>query len=453
MLNRSLVKVGRLESPGLAHHLLPETHNHPRNTHLLIHPNIAPTNDYELPNDESGQQSQGPSSISTKGATKLQRRGEVQECKWLLDLSFTQKEVIQTPIIRIYNIDLQLFRCDESGPECLVCRERGLQCAGFGALKPSWMDGGVQQEAVHQDIKATVASVTRMKRMMKLVKSREKVSPPLRSISIPSELLDSGRSSVSLPDNCSSGAPSRATSLGPVTSNSFQAQNPHEWTPEASFNWNLNNNFNMIPYNGGEDTTSISNLQDTSMEYNFHAQPFSTDGANCYLPPGTNPQEMFSYYTPDLVSYAPPYEVSGDAINYLVASHGPVLASSPAVSSSVPNCHLLPKRQCTPSQLQHVYSREGGTINGQIIQHNPNILETSQSNIPLSPVSEQSSLWAADTRTYTPASSPPQVQDLRLSSQIGIHPPFTGADSHAVKYSSMPIDRSAGTAKSGYRWP
>lgn len=52
-------------------------------------------------------------------------------------------------------------RCDGRTPRCNTCDRLGIDCAGFGTSRPSWMDGGTQQRAYCGWLKNIVKSARR----------------------------------------------------------------------------------------------------------------------------------------------------------------------------------------------------------------------------------------------------------------------------------------------------
>lgn len=52
-------------------------------------------------------------------------------------------------------------RCDARTPRCNTCDRLGIDCAGFGASRPSWMDGGAEQRAYCGWLKNVVKSARR----------------------------------------------------------------------------------------------------------------------------------------------------------------------------------------------------------------------------------------------------------------------------------------------------
>ena len=52
-------------------------------------------------------------------------------------------------------------RCDGRTPHCNTCDRLGIDCAGFGTSRPSWMDGGAEQRAYCGWLKNVVKSARR----------------------------------------------------------------------------------------------------------------------------------------------------------------------------------------------------------------------------------------------------------------------------------------------------
>ncbi|CAG8975363.1 hypothetical protein HYALB_00005693 [Hymenoscyphus albidus] len=306
---------------------------------------------------------------------------------------------------------LRRKKCDETGPECITCTERGLKCSGFGAIKPRWMDGGAQQEAVHQEIKATVASVTRMKRMMKLVQSREKASPGPRSTSIPPELFNNVSGSFYIQDSCSSG-PSRAASVGPTRLNSLPSQNTQPWvSSEVSPDWN----FNTFPH---QDETSFFRLADGSYNSLPSSFPAPVMNENCFYPPTTNGQDTFYHYsTPEPDSYLPSTtNSSGLAPNYAIFPQTYVFPPSPVSSVTTPDKPDM-KFQ-TPRRLQEIFPREDNSR--QNYQERMNFPARNPQQMPLSPVCENGPAQNYDMSVKKPVLLLPKAECPRPTNQVYI---------------------------------
>ncbi|KAH6675161.1 hypothetical protein B0J14DRAFT_637831 [Halenospora varia] len=291
---------------------------------------------------------------------------------------------------------LRRKKCDETGPECIVCRERGLQCAGFAAVKPRWMDGGARQEAVHQEIKATVASVTRMKRMMKLVQSREKASPPRRSVSIPPEFLANNRSLINLQEDCYSSSASRATSLGP---SSLVSTNPLEyqpWCPEPAIPWTDSQNGHLLPVHFGANNSEFA---DKWLENPIDGSQFSAESFNSGIIPTLLPQ----YFTSEPESFKTGCDDFREA-PYVSPWSNPVYPPSPAISTTVPDSTTSLK-QFTPNRLSALSACEDARSTAPFFEKHVHPIYHSHKSSPLSPVSENSSIWSS--QQYRLPSPPP----------------------------------------------
>ncbi|KAF4632248.1 hypothetical protein G7Y89_g5881 [Cudoniella acicularis] len=302
---------------------------------------------------------------------------------------------------------LRRKKCDETGPECIVCRERGLQCAGFAAVKPRWMDGGARQEAVHQEIKATVASVTRMKRMMKLVQSREKSSPKRRSMSIPPEYLANNRKLFNLQDDCYSSSVSRAASLGPAALEPVPIHpqvNPN-WCTEPPIQWIQSQNLNnFYP----EPPRSCPQFADNWLE-----GPIGENGIQFY---DTQPQDPYltflsgesdvlqQYFTSEPESLGSSFAEVGVA-KYDQLWSNSTYPPSPAISTTVPD-NQASLKQATTSQPLSFSNTDNRGANTQDFELNLANTTKFQRQSPLSPVSEHSLLWASQSRLSSPPNLP-----------------------------------------------
>ncbi|KAG9237696.1 hypothetical protein BJ875DRAFT_481112 [Amylocarpus encephaloides] len=278
---------------------------------------------------------------------------------------------------------LRRKKCDEKGPECVTCTDRGLKCSGFGAIKPRWMDGGAQQEAIHQEIKSTVASVTRMKRMMKLVQAREKASPGRRSA--PPEVFENAGTPFFLQEGGSSGTTSRAASVGPSQMHTIPSHN-QQWTPELPSGWNIDN-FNSLPVNDGNIFYGMGpEYYPTVTEDHIH-QINSIADSSFY--PSSQPgdgSEFYHYSTPEPEIFPVSNIQNGadSAFNNLQVQPC-VFPPSPALSVSILEAPES-RRQGTPSRLQEVFCHDDTMISLPQFEQRGSAKRATK--VPLSPVCE-----------------------------------------------------------------
>jgi hypothetical protein len=257
----------------------------------------------------------------------------------------------------VYTSSNRPYRCDENGPECVTCTDRGLKCSGFGAIKPRWMDGGEQQDAVHKDIKATVASVTRMKRMLKLVQAREKASPGRRSASIPVDAFDNANKNFYRQGSFSSGIPSRPASVEPTFSQNLPFSDSQVWASEIPSEWNFDNTFNADPF---ETLNTFPNF--TPECFNFaledvNSQLPTMSNTSLYLPSQADEVQFYQYSTPEPESYTA--AVSGSELpKYKMRPQSCAFPPSPALSISGLERPDPRIRQATPSRMQEVFSHD-----------------------------------------------------------------------------------------------
>lgn len=66
---------------------------------------------------------------------------------------------------------LRRKKCDERQPICVTCEQLKITCHGYGS-KPEWMDGGVQEKAMIDQIKQIVKHTSRRKGRINTALSR-----------------------------------------------------------------------------------------------------------------------------------------------------------------------------------------------------------------------------------------------------------------------------------------
>ncbi|EPE36991.1 Zn2/Cys6 DNA-binding protein [Glarea lozoyensis ATCC 20868] len=301
---------------------------------------------------------------------------------------------------------LRRKKCDEKGPECVTCTDRGLKCSGFGAIKPRWMDGGAQQDAVHREIKATVASVTRMKRMLKLVQAREKASPGRRSASIPVDAFDNASKSFYRNGSFSSGVLSRPASVGPGLPQSFSMPDPQVWGQEMPCDWNFGENFNMASFDGTDNFSSFApEFYNSALEDDIGPHVPAMSNTNFFLPSqASEVGQFYQYTTPEPESYTTSTAAEENSSKYNMFSQLCTFPPSPALSITALDRPDIRTRQATPSRMQEVFTHEDQMVDESPSQQSNISKRTSvpSRQVQLSPVCENHTSQSSSVSKYPP---------------------------------------------------
>jgi hypothetical protein len=308
------------------------------------------------------------------------------------------------------------------------------------------MDGGAQQESVHREIKATVASVTRMKRMLKLVQAREKASPGRRSASIPADAFDNASKDFYRQGSFSSGVLSRPASVGPAFSQTLPISDSQVWGSEIPCEWNFDNSFNADPFETLNTFAGFTPECFNSALEDVNSQLPTMSNTSLYLPSQADEiGQFYQYSTPEPESYTATVSRS-DMPKYNLRPQNCAFPPSPALSLSGLERPDPRTRQATPSRMQEVFSREDPILD--VSQSEQRGLISKRSSVSsrqtqLSPVREINSLRPAESLVSKYPLLLPKAECPQPCNQVNIQSLEHSASQQAIwMHSSLAENRA-----------